>query len=415
MTEQREPEQKRYHALDSLRASMMLLGIWLHTVVGYSRQGGWPYKDAHPTAAFDWTLGLIHSFRMPVFMAMAGFFSALLWTRRGPSGFADNRVRRVLFPFVLGWLAVYPLSLWMAAYSKTGSAAAATGFFVSGAFLSHLHPGHLWFLEYLLVLYLLAAVLVPLLERLPVDVLGSADGLFRGLLQSPWRTVAFAVPNFLVLCTMRHGFLDDPPGFLPVPRIVLAYAVLFAFGWALYVNRDLLATFERDAWRNVALAGAVVVGYVLVVGPREAAWGPAARFVRAGAVALLLAFVTFGMTGLFLRYFSTERPLWRYLSDGSYWIYVVHMPVVMAFQLLLASAPIATELKVLVVVALSCVVLVASYDLLARPTWIGVLLNGRRSSRRYFVGSARRERLAQPAEQPRPAGCVSAARSAATR
>ena len=60
-------ETSRYHALDSLRASMMLLGIYLHAVVGYSREGGWPYKDPHPTAVYDWTLGLIHSFRMPLF------------------------------------------------------------------------------------------------------------------------------------------------------------------------------------------------------------------------------------------------------------------------------------------------------------------------------------------------------------
>ena len=64
---------KRYHALDSLRASMMLLGIWLHTVVGYSREGGWPYKDAHPTAAYDWTLALIHTFRMPLFFVVPAF------------------------------------------------------------------------------------------------------------------------------------------------------------------------------------------------------------------------------------------------------------------------------------------------------------------------------------------------------
>jgi hypothetical protein len=36
---------ERYHALDSLRAVMMLLGIYLHVVVGFSRQAGndWPY------------------------------------------------------------------------------------------------------------------------------------------------------------------------------------------------------------------------------------------------------------------------------------------------------------------------------------------------------------------------------------
>ena len=78
-------------------------------------------------------------------------------------------------------------------------------------------------------------------------------------------------------------------------------------------------------------------------------------------------------------------PLWRYLSDGSYWMYIVHMPVVMAFQIALAGVPIPTEAKVLVVVAGSLLALVASYDLVARPSWIGVLLNGRRHPRRYFV------------------------------
>ena len=29
----------RYHALDSMRATMMLLGIYLHVVVGYSGNG----------------------------------------------------------------------------------------------------------------------------------------------------------------------------------------------------------------------------------------------------------------------------------------------------------------------------------------------------------------------------------------
>jgi glucan biosynthesis protein C len=69
-------------------------------------------------------------------------------------------------------------------------------------------------------------------------------------------------------------------------------------------------------------------------------------------------------------------------------MYIVHMPVVMAFQIALAGVPIPTEAKVPVVVAGSLLALVASYDLLARSSWIGVLLNGRRHPRRYFVGRA---------------------------
>jgi len=99
----------RYHALDSMRATMMLLGIYLHVVVGYSGDGHWPYIDPHPTAALNWSLGVIHAFRMPAFFAMAGFFGALLWNRRGAASFCSNRGKRVLLPFVLFWTLLFPL------------------------------------------------------------------------------------------------------------------------------------------------------------------------------------------------------------------------------------------------------------------------------------------------------------------
>lgn len=379
---------ERYHSLDKLRASMMLLGVWLHTVVGYSREGGWPYKDPNPTAVFDWTLALIHTFRMPLFMVVAGFFGALLWERRGSREFVSNRARRIALPFLIGWLAVFPLSMLMAVYSKTGQISAAIGFFTAGAFVRYLHPGHLWFLEYLIVIYAIAYAVAKVAGRLPDRLLGAVNGAYRWALAGRWRVVLFAIPSAAALSLMRGGFLEDPPGFLPVPRIVLAYLVPFAFGWLLYRNRDLLPTLERGAWLNVSLAGALFAVWMLGAEPIVRGWGATGGHARAAAGAFALWLITFGLTGLFLRYAASERPLWRYLSDGSYWMYIVHMPVVMAFQIALARAPIPTEAKVLLVVAGSLLVLVASYDLVARPTWIGVLLNGRRY-RRYFVPRTR--------------------------
>jgi peptidoglycan/LPS O-acetylase OafA/YrhL len=376
---------ERHHSLDKLRASMMLLGIWLHTVVGYSREGGWPYKDPSPTAAFDWTLALIHTFRMPLFMALAGFFGALLWERRGAREFVSNRVRRIALPFVLGWLAVIPVSLLLAAYSRTGSISAALGFFTSGAFVPHLHPGHLWFLEYLVVIYATVYVAVVAAGRLPDRLVAAANAAYRRALASRGRAVLFAIPSAGTLVLMRGAFLEDPPGFVPVPRIVLAYLVPFGFGWLLHANRDLLPVLERRAWVDLAVAAGVFATWMLFAGPRAHGWGAAGHYARAGAGALVLWLLSFGLIGVFLRHAAAERPLWRYLSDGSYWMYVVHMPVVMAFQMALAGVPIPTEAKVLMVVAGSFLALVASYDLVARPTWIGVLLNGRRYPRRYFV------------------------------
>ena len=142
----------RYHALDSMRATMMLLGIYLHVVVGYSGDGHWPYIDPHPTGALNFTLGIIHAFRMPAFYVMAGFFGSLLWNGRGPASFIANRVKRVLLPFALFWSLLFPLMAAIVISLEQGTNRVVPAF-LSGALLKRLHPLHLWFLEYLLLLY----------------------------------------------------------------------------------------------------------------------------------------------------------------------------------------------------------------------------------------------------------------------
>ena len=110
----------RYHALDALRAAMMFLGIYLHATVAYSPVGGWPYKPAQLTTTLDFTVGLIHVFRMPVFYVMAGFFAALLLQRYGFRRSADNRFWRIVVPFVVGWIVVWPLTMFLAGLGHFG-------------------------------------------------------------------------------------------------------------------------------------------------------------------------------------------------------------------------------------------------------------------------------------------------------
>ena len=47
---------QRYHALDALRATMMLLGLVLHSAVSYTASplgAAWPYHDPHTSPWFD--------------------------------------------------------------------------------------------------------------------------------------------------------------------------------------------------------------------------------------------------------------------------------------------------------------------------------------------------------------------------
>jgi peptidoglycan/LPS O-acetylase OafA/YrhL len=88
--------------------------------------------------------------------------------------------------------------------------------------------------------------------------------------------------------------------------------------------------------------------------------------------------MTFGLLGLCQALLAHDRPWVRFVSDSSYWLYLVHLPLVIFGQglLLRTGWPALVEFGVLLVA--SSAVLLVSYRYLVRYTPIGTLLNGRR-------------------------------------
>jgi glucans biosynthesis protein C len=131
----------------------MLLGLLLHAACSYTTfpmQDAWLFKDERTSHGADALLLTIHTFRMPVFMVLAGFFAALLADRRGVGGLILNRTQRVLIPFVVAFVLVMPLVKWAAFYAQSvgeGLAAPVDEGLrraLRSPFFSSL--GHLWFL-----------------------------------------------------------------------------------------------------------------------------------------------------------------------------------------------------------------------------------------------------------------------------
>jgi glucan biosynthesis protein C len=377
----------RYHSLDALRGTMMLLGIYLHATVAFSRHGSWPWKDGSTTGVFDLSLGVVHVFRMPVFYVIAGFFAALLVKQRGTWGFLRNRMVRILVPFAAGWMVLFPL---VAALVTVATNLEEPGtipvkyfqFFSSGEVRRHLDPMHLWFLEYLLIFYALTVAVIPLARRLPA-LGGEVERAFRGVVVSPLGPLVLAAITVPTLSLMQEGTLDDPSGFVPEARIALTYLVFFAFGCLLYRNADLLSTLRRRPRLPVSLAlalAAALLGFYFIWQREQSMESQAAVWYLGSAwfVGLSMWLFVFGFTGLFLRFFERPVPWIRYLSDSSYWLYLMHMPVLLVFQIAVAGTGWTPAVKALLVLAASVPTLLASYHVLVRSTWVGAILNGRR-------------------------------------
>ena len=100
----------RRHDLDALRAFAMLLGIALHGALSFIPEV-WPVTDSSQESAdlFGLAALFIHGFRMPLFFLMSGFFTAMLWKRRGLGAVVRQRFRRVFVPLVLASVTVVPV------------------------------------------------------------------------------------------------------------------------------------------------------------------------------------------------------------------------------------------------------------------------------------------------------------------
>ncbi|MEM7477449.1 MAG: acyltransferase family protein, partial [Planctomycetota bacterium] len=100
----------RRHDLDALRAFAMFLGIGLHAALAYQVVNiAWPVHDRNTAAWVSIGNSVIHGFRMPLFFLISGFFTAMLWRKRGLPALIKHRALRIAAPLGLGMVTIIPV------------------------------------------------------------------------------------------------------------------------------------------------------------------------------------------------------------------------------------------------------------------------------------------------------------------
>ncbi|MGZ5874913.1 MAG: acyltransferase family protein [Bradyrhizobium sp.] len=104
-----------------------------------------------------------------------------------------------------------------------------------------------------------------------------------------------------------------------------------------------------------------------------------ARLAGCVCYALAIWTTTFAVIGLALRFMSGYSATRRYLADSSYWLYLIHLPIVMALQVAVSPLDWPWPLKFATILLVALAVMLASYQFLVRYSVIGAVLNGRRT------------------------------------
>ena len=376
---------ERIHALDSLRAIMMLLGLVLHSAITYGTfdfGNAWTLKDPETThLSNDILVFFIHSFRMQTFFLVAGFFGAMLFYERKPLKMLKNRIARIVFPFIVFVILLWPFIVFTFGYTKLLFAESndpltdALAPFSSLEIFIPQRTFHLWFLYYLGIITFVSVGLGLLFKKLP-RLSSYVAKIVNWIFQKPFlRILIFASITVIVYFIMGTSQVATSTSFIPDFNTFIYYFLFYMVGWILFKSKHLLGTFKKFDWATT-LVGCFLFTCVILM---DAFLGFELKIILKSIMVWLFVF---GITGLFIRYESKHSSRMRYVSDASYWVYLIHLVFTAILPSFIVDWPIPSTLKFLIVLVSTGVICFASYHYLVRGTFIGKFLNGRKYTRR---------------------------------
>ena len=213
----------------------------------------------------------------------------------------------------------------------------------------------------------------------------AVDRVFAAVLRSVLAPLVFAVP-------VAIAFVADPRWFMwfgvRTPDFSLitnaqawaAYGTAFGIGWLLHRQIDLLQIVQRRWILNLVLAIVLTAASLAIAATHLAPmqdWP--IRSIGAACYALASWTATLAVIGLALRFLADFSATRRYVADASYWLYIIHLPLVVLLQIVVAQLGWPWPVKFALILAVSFPIMFASYHWLVRYSVIGAVLNGRRA------------------------------------
>lgn len=339
----------------------MLLGLVVHG-------GSFAATYQQPTGTLGDNIGLevtilTHSFRMPAFFLVSGILAAMLLSKRGAKRFWNQRQRRLLYPLIGGCLTIIPLT-----YLALGTSPKDPLDLINNGFM------HLWFIYYLLIFSGLLIALELTLKNWGASIAGTQK---RGLgfwLVNPISISLLAVAT-LALPSWFSGDLEalsQNSSLLPPLGLIVFYLTFFAFGVMVYRYWSSAEIWlRRFAPLYLLLGAAAFANYTIHI------WGGDHPLDPRLSYALSTWMLSLGIVAIFILVFKKQNRVIRYLSDASYWVYLVHLPIMIALQRWFALQNLGFGISFWTSVPLVFGISIGLYQWFVRERFVGKFLAGR--------------------------------------
>jgi peptidoglycan/LPS O-acetylase OafA/YrhL len=373
--------------MDNLRAFAMLLGVFFHAALAYGPALNqlWPTASSQYAASMDMFAYFTHTFRMPLFFIIAGFFAAMLVEKKGLGGMIKNRLRRVTLPFVL-FLPLVIFSFVMVIGWGIENVENKSPMLTIISFMAQnpdapqppLTTTHLWFLYNLTFFYLLSVVAVKWVKL----------DCFKWLLNSPLVFVILFPLILIPALLTQHAPIPASEQFVPQLWSFGFYGVFYCLGWGLFNHHSLLNILKPYRWAMLFVSVAAYAGFYSLI-PHSVSLEDSMALTTSPefsfkhlCTATLESYIGVYMSLCLLifgcHYFNQSNVVVKFIANASYWVYIIHLPLLwlIQFRLLDTQLPLISQFLISTLGTL-CIGLI-TYVIFVKWTPIGWLLNGRK-------------------------------------
>ncbi len=351
---ERVKKSTRLHYIDWLRV-LATVGVFV-------------YHAARPFVLQDWLVAnkeqslvvtfifliFLGSWGMPLFFLIAGTGSRFALRRRSGRQFVNERVRRLLIPFIMGCILLSPVQFYLEWIHKGWYSGSFLGFipkFLESRVLSFREMftptifeswgSHLWFLGYLITFSLVA---LPLFLWLKKDPGQRFIGWLGGLGERRGGLLVFIVPLLLVRLSLQPRYSDyaDWTDF----AYMLVY---FIYGYILYADERFTRAIRRDAGLSLALG----IGTILIMVGGGLAGVAEEWATTPGTLGFYVAWSVVVVSGwcwttfvlyVGMRFFNTRNKWLEYGQEAILPFYLFHQPVIVTIAFYIVQWDISARL-----------------------------------------------------------------------
>jgi peptidoglycan/LPS O-acetylase OafA/YrhL len=379
--------QTRLVFLDNLRYLLVLLVVVLHVSISYSNGLPWWYiVDSNKSPFFDLLIIVFDSFLMPGLFFMAGYFALSSLQRKKTAGaFIVAKLKRLGIPWFLSVFLLVPIMPYFYHYTRAATPLSFGTFWLGfvksvGNFkLTLVEPSnlthnanlmnefghhHLWFISLLLFFFIGFALLYQLKAQFSTPTSHNHNSK----IQSIW-VVLLIVGIIISLSVIVINYFIFSFAWVSIYNVLLFQPVrlplyLGLFGLGIYAYSKNWLTQHR-------LPGSLLMWFIACL---------VLTFILFGIIAKILAIIsndatspipfwliaTHGTVRTFLglawlvlllsltqRYWNRPTKSDQNLAASSYYIYIIHLPIVVIFQYLFLAVNISIFVKFSLIVCLS--------------------------------------------------------------